>query len=484
MTKKINSKRIIKDYRAKTSVTFWCKDGKVNEDNLAKLLSSRALYCAITKDLTIVRFKSDELEKIKFQFDSDDNQTKANVQLDGASFDDLDAFEMHYLTEIVGEYAMRDFFFRNGKELADQYDYFIFAPITVNVVNKKKWDLLVYPTIKVEDNEAVLVEFHWFPNDEEISVDSFDDMVLRASTPLSDVKFPIEYISALSLSYDKHTFEKLSFEGGDTFLASVTNIGFRNVVDLASGFLSMLVDYEGSTWFSQNSITLDNSDISESSIRHLLYGLETNATNFRYLPKLNDFSQWRQWHLYVSGGTVLALGNIYELSVPANIISDDLCILNVKILGYMNETNEWSTISELLASKRKMLELRYSINHKYNSIMMFRDIMNYAATSLFNMDRSIEDITELINTLLEEADVAANTRNKILQNALAFLSLLLSTSAVFEYILTPVYTLISGGKEMNPIVQISIYLSMLIVFTLAFLILWAIIKFAKRNKTH
>lgn len=475
-------KNIITDYRAKTCIAFACSNGKINDDNLKKLLVSRALYCVVTKDLKILRFKKDKLEEFKLQYDSNGDQLGATFRLNDALLDDLYPFEMHYLTEIVGEYAMRDFFFVQGKELTDQYDYFVFSPITLSTSSKKKCDLLVYPTIKVEDDEIVLVEFHWFPDDKKILAEDFVDMILRASTPLSDIKFPIEYISALSLSYDKNTFEKLFFEGGNTFLASLTDISFRNVLDLASIFLSMLVKYEDYTWFSQNAITLDNSDVSESAIRLLLNGLETNTTNSRYLTRLNDFSQWKQWHIYVSGGTLLSLGDIYELSLPTSIISDQLCILNAKLQGYMTAVDEESTIKELLEVKRRLLKLRYSVQNKYNRVLMFHDIMNFAATTLFNIDHSINDVAELIDTFLEEANVMESKHNTLLQNVLASLSLLLSTSAVFEFILTPLYKLMSKGEEMPPLAQILFYMCMLLLFALAFACLWMTIKHSKHKK--
>ncbi|WP_152668253.1 hypothetical protein [Lactiplantibacillus herbarum] len=479
-----NSKKgteIIKDYRAKTSIAFACLDARIDVANIENLLRSKALYCAVTKDLNFIRFQNNEFENFDLEYDSEHDQPGATFRLKGASLDDCNPFETHYLTEIIAEYAMRDFFFVEGSAFEEQYDYFVFSPIVISTSGKDSWDIQVYPTIKIEDNQILIVEFHYFPNDDEIVVQDFADMILKASTVLSDVKFPMEYISALSLSFDEKTVEKFSFEGGDTFLASLTSIRYRNVLSLAAGFISMLVKYEGYTWFSQIAITVSNKNLSDSEIRLLLYDVESKTTNSRYLTELNDFSQWEHAHLYVSGRVTLSLGDIYELSVPTNIICDEICVLNAKIQSYTDAIEESSSITELLEVKQGLLKLRHSIRNKYGRTLMFHDIMNYIATTLFDIDCAIDDVTQISDVFLEKAKVANNLRNTLFQNILAFVSLLLSTSAVVEFICKPFYQLVYG-KSMSPFLQLVNYGCVLLLFSILIGGVWFGLKLFEQKK--
>lgn len=435
---------VIKDFRFKKNISFGLYNGKLNEDIITKLLITRALYCYIDDDFNILRYKSESVEETKVEFKNEAYQQSATFKTENADYDD---FEEHYITNITGEKLFRNFFFSKDDDYIDNYDYFIFQPFILSLEKEADYQYVIYPVVKIVNGEIVIVEFNFFPSDEENSVYDFSDKLIRMQDLISAVKLPYTYFVALGIETNIDEAEGFSFENNDSAVFNLNDENIRNIFDVALLFVDLMFTYERYSWFGRTVISLDRPDLSREEIEYVKNGFHYNEENQFYNSELTNFGESKNSKLYIFGHLTLSLGNILEAYLPAVILDQEISIVNTKLIVHSKSGDEEKPL-ELLDKKRELQKLRGQIATKYTSILSFHSAMNYAMNKIFNVNDVIQRIDDLIEINFRRKEYEKYERDYIFQTIIAIVSVLLSLSAIFEFIITPIYEL-RFNRSMN-----------------------------------
>lgn len=465
----------IKDFRVRKSFAFGLYNAVLNSEIISSLIATRALYCYIDEEFNITRVKDGKIEESKIDFHAEDYTTEATFSFGELHIDD---FETHYLTHISGEKLFRNFFFSKDVDYLDEYSYFIFQPIVLELEKNPKYDYLIYPVVKVVNNEIVIVDFNYYPHDETETVGEFADRLLRIGDKIKSLKLPYTYFVALGLEMNKENAEFFNFESNESVLFNSEDILVRDIRELAEVFLSMLLKYEKYSWFGRTLISLDNPNLTDEQIQFIRNGFEYSENNPLYDRKLINFSEHSSSKFYVFEHITLTLGDVLESYMPAAVLDEEIAILNTKIIVYSKVADDKS-LDELLKSKKELHLLKQQISLKYSSILKVHTIMDYAINDLFKINDHIDRIDALIDNSFRQKEFTKAKRDSLFHFIIGFVSFVLSTSVIFDYIIKPIYE-IRFAREISPTDTL---LNYTILLGASFLTVLAVYLFIMRKKS-
>lgn len=468
--------KTIEDFRFKKSISFGLYNGKLNEEMTARLLVSRALYCCVDSDFNILRYKSDKIETSKVDFKNEDYQLNASFSTEGTDYDN---FEKHYITNITAERMFRNFFFSKDDDYIDKCDYFIFQPFLLSLKKDSDYHYMIYPVVKIINLETVIVEFNFYPSGNSETIRDFVDKMIRMDDLISTIKLPHAYFSALGIEMNIDEAEVFSFEDNESTIFKFEDENLKNICDIAVLYLDLLFQHEGYSWFGRTVISLDRADLSRKEVEYIKNGFNSNFENKLYKNELINFSDSKESKLYIFGHLTLSMGNILEEYIPAVVLDQEISIVNTKLIVHSKIEDEQKPL-ELLEKKRELQKLRGQIATKYNSILSFHSAMNYAMDKIFNVNDAIQRIDDLIEISFRRKEYEKYERESIFQTVIGIVSVLLSLSAIFEFVVTPIYFL-RFNKNMDAQDTLLNYSILLIGGVLVILVYFLIVKKKKVN---
>lgn len=424
----------IDDYRVRKSFSFGLYNAELDADSISNLLATRALYCYVDEDFSIVRFKDGELQTSKINLQTETFKRTATFKIEEI---EIDEFEEHYIAHISGEKLFRNVFFSKDSDYIDDYRYFIFQPIIVQLDKNDKYYRL-YPVVKVVNKQTVIVDFNYYPTDESKSVEDFTSMLVQIEDKFKMLKFPYSYLVALGIDVDTRDGEYFEFESNKTAIFGTDKIHATNILELSELFVSLLVDYDKYSWFGRTVISLGNVKLSNEQINLLKNGFKYEQINPLYNKKIINFSEELSTKFYVFEHMTLTTGEILETFMPATILDEELSILNTKMLVYSKIVTD-EPLNELLKSKKELQLLKQQISSKYSSIRLAHTIMEYAINELFKINEKIETVDSLAEISFRQQEFKKQSNDNIFQILISFVSIILSVSAIFEYIIVPIY---------------------------------------------
>lgn len=466
----------IKDYRVRKSFSFSLYDGVIDPEIITSLIATRALYCYIDDDFNMTRVKDGKPEKSKVDFHTEDYTTNATLKIGGS---DIDDFETHYLAHISGEKLFRNFFFSKDDDYKDEYIYFVFQPIVIELEKNSEYYYRIYPVVKVVNKETVIVDFNYYPHDEAESVEEFAFRLLRIGDKINKLKLPYTYFVALGLEMDKENGELFNFEANESAIFISEDISVRDVHELAEMFLSMLLKYEKYSWFGRTLISLDNPNLTDRQIQLIRNGFEYTQNNPLYDRQLINFSEHPSTKFYVFEHITLTLGDILESYMPAAVLDEELSILNTKMIVYSKVVDDES-LDELLKSKKELHLLKQQISLKYSSILKAHTIMDYAINDLFKINDQIDRIDALADISFRQKEFTKTKRDNLFHFIIGIVSLILSMSVIFDFIIKPIYE-IRFNQKMS---SLDILLNYLMLMGVSAVILFAVYLLIMRKKKN
>ncbi|WP_144463729.1 hypothetical protein [Siminovitchia fortis] len=464
----------IKDYRVRKSFSFGLYDAKLDPEIVTSLIATRALYCYIDDEFNMIRVKDGKLDKSKIDFHTENYTTMATLKFGESNIDD---FETHYLGHISGEKLFRNFFFAKDDDFKDEYNYFIFQPIVLELEKNPEYYYRIYPVVKVVNKEIVIVDFNYFPHDEAETVEEFAYRLLRIGDKIKNLKLPYTYFVALGIEMDKENGELFNFEANESAIFNSEGFSVRDVHELAEMFLSMLLKYEKYSWFGRTLISLDNPNLTQEQIQLIRNGFAYTENNPLYDRQLINFSEHPSTKFYVFEHITLTLGDILDSYMPAAVLDDELSILNTKMVVYSKVVDDES-LGELLKSKKELHLLKQQISLKYSSILKAHTIMDYAINELFKINDQINRIEALADISFRQKEFSKTKRDNIFHFIIGFVSVILSMSVIFDYIIKPIYE-IRFSRELSSLDTLLNYGMLMGVSTV---ILFAIYLFIMREK--
>lgn len=471
-------KTIIEDYRVRKSFTFGLhNEGEINTEKFQQLILTRALYCYVDENFNMYSLKDGKLKESKIDFHSNEYELEGTLKIDNDNFDD---FENHYINHISGEKLFRNYFFSKDEDYHDEYIYFVFQPIVIELENKKEKNYSIFPVIKLINKESIIVDFSYYPSEESLSVEEFASNILRLEGQIKEVKLPYAYIDALNIEINKDNGERSTFDSNESVIITSENIKINNILELAEMFVSTIFNYEVATWFGRTLVSLDNTNLNSEQIELIKNGFKSPVQNPLYNTELIDFSEHPNTKFYVFGHFTITLGDILESYVPATVIDEEISILNTKMIVYSKVIDD-QALDELLQSKKELHLLKQQITFKYSSILKLHKIMQYAVHDLFNINDKIDQIDALAQISFKQKEFIKTKKNNYFHFIISFVSIILSMSVVFDYIINPIYNHIYSS-EMLPITQVYYYLGLIIISSIILYVLYKIITRVKKTK--
>lgn len=293
--------------------------------------------------------------------------------------------------------------------------------------------------VKIVD-DVVIVEFNFYPPDGESSTYGFSDKMIRMPDLISEIKLPYTYFLALGIETNMDEAERFNFEDNDSAVFKMDDENVRNIFDVALLFINLIFTYEGYLWFGRTVVSLDKPELSREEIEYLKNGFHYNGGNKLYDSELIDFRESKDSKLYVFEHLTLTLGDILESYLPAVILDQEILIVNTKLIVHSKSGDEEKPI-ELLNRKKELQKLRGQIDMKDTSILSFHSAMNYAMDKIFNVNNAIQRIDDLIEINFRRKEYQKYERDYVFQTIIGIVSVLLSLSAIFEFIIMPIYEL-------------------------------------------
>ncbi|MCG5105036.1 hypothetical protein [Oceanobacillus alkalisoli] len=467
----------IKDFRVRKSFSFGLYNAVVDPEIVSSLIATRALYCYIDDDFNMTRVKDGKLEKSKIDFHTEDYTTMAKLKFGEINIDD---FESHYLAHISGEKLFRNFFFSKDEDYIDEYSYFIFQPIVIELEKETEYYYRIYPVVKVVNNEIVVVDFNYYPHDETETVEEFADRLLRIGDKIKNLKLPYTYFIALGLEMNKENGELFNFESNVSAVYNFEDISIRDVHELAEMFLSMLLKYEKYSWFGRTLISLDNPNLTDKQIQLIRNGFEYTENNPLYDRKLINFSEHPSTKFYVFEHITLTMGDIMDSYMPAAVLDEELAILNTKMIVYSKVVDDES-LDELLKSKKELHLLKQQISLKYTNILKAHTVMDYAINNLFKINDQIDRIDGLADISFRQKEFTKAKRDSLFHFIVGFVSFILSMSVLFDYIVKPIYE-IRFAQEITPLDTLLNYIMFMGVSGVVVIALYLFIMRKKKDK--
>lgn len=465
----------ISDYRIRKSFSFAIRNAELDTNIAADLLVTGALYCYIDEKFDVVRFKNNKLQETKIDFYAEDYKASATFKATGAG---VDKFEDFYIVHISGEKAFRNFFFSRGDDYRDDYVYFIFQPLILALEKNPEYYYRLYPVVKIVNEEIVIVDFNYYPSGAPYSIDEFVSRVIRVGDKIKDLKLPAAYCAAMGIGIEEEKGELFSFEDNESVVFNVNDLHIKDIFELSELFLSLLFKYQKYTWFGRTLISVDNDKLSKEEIQLIKNGFQYEEVNELYNDNIINFSEHNTAQFYIFSHITITAGDILNSYIPSAILDEELAILNTKIVAY-SKVEENESLEDLLASKKELHLLKQQMTYKYGNVLMAHTIMDYAINKLFKINDQIERIDALLDVSFQEKEYRKTEKEKIYEFLIGFVSVILSMSAIFEYIITPIYKIRYPNTSMSPADTLLNYLILIFLGTIILLVL---LSFLKREK--
>lgn len=465
----------IRDYRVRKSFTFGLYDAEIDIALVENLISTRALYSYIDEEFNLTRIKDGNLETTKIEINVADYKIDATYSIDGLEIDD---FEKKFIAHIVGEKLFRNYFFSKDEEYNDKYKYFIFQPFIINLEKNSEYNYIIYPVVKIYNKEIVIVDFNYYPSEKSETVEEFATKILRIGDEVRELKLPFSYFSAMKIKVDEKKGEVFNFESNEEIVFNSSEIDIKNIFELAELFLNLMFKHEKQSWFGRTVISLDKTDMTNEQIQHIKNGFKYVETNPLYDEKLINFSEHIESKFYAFGNIILTLGDVVDSYLPAAIIDEELSIINTKMIIYSNSMED-ASLEELLESKKQMQLIKKQIIYKYLSILKVKTIMEYSINELFKINDQISLIDDLAEISFRQKDYIKEEKNKAFNFLIGLVSVILSMSVIFDYIIVPIYE-IRFNHNITPIDTLINY-GTLIVINIIILLLFYYFKLKKKK---
>src|SRR5699024_5455232 len=139
------------------------------------------------------------------------------------------------------------------------------------------------------------------------------------------------------------------------------------------------------------------------------------------------------------------------------------------------------SLGELLKSKKELHLLKQQISLKYSSILKAHTIMDYAINELFKINDQINRIDALADISFRQKEFSKTKRDNIFHFIIGFVSVILSMSVIFDYIIKPIYE-IRFSREMSSLDILLNYLMLMGVSVVIFLVVYLFLMKKKKNR--
>lgn len=459
---KRDKKNNIQDYRITWRYCCAYNQKNIIEDNIIHYLMKNIAVMIFDSELNYYSIQKGKLCTKKFSLECDLGTTSGCINF-GSEYE-LTEVEQHYLLEIAGMLIHKNVMFDN--KTAENLFYVVLEPM---IVQYECIQLLTYPLIKIRD-DFLMVEFRIFPGNNLMTDDAFiDNYSTIMHQKIQNIKIDQNLYKYLYPERDVEETEVVEHDGYKQILCKAPLEEFLYQKDIALCLFSLFQGREEISWIARTTYSLNYEDNASAKFLPIMFSHRTKV-NFAKKIELKDYRELDDYSHFVNAGISMTVGEIKDTYMFADCLDEELLFMISQSKRFKSEVYENRELGEqnLLNLYKKILIFKESYLSKYNHLLQVKSIVK-DFWKLLEIDELLDLVQNSLNLQIQEAEFRKNEYQNYLQWGIAIVTIILSSSPIYEYIVSPMYDIVSTMPENNN-VKISLYLFS-IVISLVFVII-------------
>ncbi|HEL2164714.1 TPA: hypothetical protein TZC38_001584 [Streptococcus suis] len=422
-----------KKYYNEIYLHIYLENGKFKKDVLEEDFSKKIID--FTLDLNEERYRDDIMNrKIHGVFPYNKSRLDKEESLDEdhlATVKELAIFENQKI----------DLFYNHTIDRYDTIKYICLKPFNIHIERLPDKEFPVSPLIKIINDQYV-----------HLSINFIDIYYLdkgRRKYETNNYKSDLDFYENTIHLDDK--VSKLS--GNSTLIPFLGNSFFygKGLQEVLLTIVDRYFTYESQSYNMRCLYSLKKNNLSRTLIdKFINLDRDSYFIRSKSIPNFANPDEKDSTWFFSPSTTLISNGNqeerekSYVYSRVIEEFSGQMYILNYSTLNNIDSNN----ISALINRKKELIKLSEQRLLYKNSVNILNDILDFLFLDIYNIDNLITLTSEKINLHLEISESKKNDDNFQLQNSLAIISLLLSASPIYEFIIGPVIILLMDGVNL------------------------------------
>lgn len=440
----------VQDYRITWRYCCVYNQKNIIEDNIKHYLMKNISIMIFDSELNYYSIEEGKLCTKKFSLECEWGTISGHIDFEPEY--ELNEMEQHYLFEIAGMLIHKNVMFDNKN--AENLFYVVLEPM---LVQYQFIQLLMYPLIKLCDG-LIMVEFRVFPGNNLMTDDTFiDNYSTIMHQKIKNIKIDQNLYKYLYPKRDIEETEIVEHDGYKQILCKVPSEEFLYQKDIALCLLSLFQGGEEIDWIERTTYSLNYEDNTSAKFQPIMFSYGTKV-NFTEKIELKDYRELDDYSHYVNAGMSMTIGEIKDTYMFADCLDEELLFMITQSKKFKSEFYQNKELDEqnLLNLYRKILVFKESYLSKYNHLLQVKSIVKDFWVEL-EIDELLNIVQDLLNLQIQEEEFRKNEYQNYLQWGIAIVTIILSSSPIYEYIVSPIYDIVSVMPENNN-VKISLYL--------------------------
>ncbi|AWX94685.1 hypothetical protein [Streptococcus suis] len=326
-------------------------------------------------------------------------------------------------------------FYNHSKERYDQIKFICLKPFNITVERLPKLEIPVSPLLKIINNQYIQLSIN-FP-------DVYQEVNNQRKYITNNFKSNMDFYENTI-----HLDDKVSKLSGSSNLIPFLGVSFFYGKELQEVLLTIVdryFKYDTQSYNMRCLYGLRKGNLSKKLIdKFINFDRDSYFIKSRTIPNFSNPEIKDSLWYFSPSTTLIAISDLSELErsfIYSRVIEEfagRMYILNYSTLNNINTNN----IEILIERKKELVKLSEQRLLYKNSANVLKDILDYLFLKIYNIDNLIDLTSEKIDLELTISESKKNDINSQLQNTLGVLSLLLSTSPIYEFIVKPTIILL------------------------------------------
>ena len=292
-----------------------------------------------------------------------------------------------------------------------------------------------------------MIEYRVFPGINEIRC---EDFVTEYSNiyreKITNIEMDVNLYHALFPNGEIKNQQTISHDGCEESICQVPTNTFSYLKDISLGIFTLITGDIDCEWICRTTYSLKPSFPDKRIAPSLLfsYGYTSKYVN---IDKITNYREFNDYEHYVTAGTTVTLGDIMISYMFADSLDEEILFnmtqlsefrSNVEKCTYMND-------KQLILLYEKILEFKRNYLKKYNHLLLVHKVMD-DMWNTYDAEQIIEEIEMLIDLKLKKSESIRNNQFTRIQLFFSVITVLLSSTPLYEYLILPGFSLIINEK--------------------------------------
>lgn len=439
------------DYRITWRYCCAYSQKDIIKKNIEYFLSKNIAIMVFDSELNYYTMKNGKLSSKKNSLKYDYGTTSEYIDFEANC--ELNEEARHYLFEIADMIIHKNIMFNNMS--AENLFYVVLEPM---VVQYECITLLMYPLIKIRDG-LLMVEFRIYPGKTQMTdlefLDNYSTIMYQKIQNIKIGQNLYVYLHPESSSKDKEVFE---YNGYKWVLQEVPAEEFSYQKDIALCLLSVFKESREISWLSRTTYSVNYEDNKSGKYVPLMFSYGAKVSSNEKIS-FKDYRENDDYSHFVNAEISMTVGAIMDSYMFADCLDEEILFMAMQSnkfqsqvygMGELNEQNLLNLYSEILIFKETYLT-------KYNHLSQVNHIVK-DVWKLLEIEELLEVIQNLLSLQLQKLEFKKNKYQNYLQWGISVIIIVLSSSTIYEYIVSPLYAILTQASVNTNSIKICLYL--------------------------